>query len=631
MVSGHSLYLRGFIISSVLWLCGGIFPNAWAETNVLPRVDLANDLVNASFDGDNQKVSSLLTNGLDVNTRIGPGVTAWQAAKIKGHTDIMDQLAKRGAETNAALPKPEDILDWYVKQKIVAGSPGLALAVVRNSNLVFKQGWGLANLEYDVPVTPSTVFHVASVSKQFTAFAIARLIQQGKLSLDDDVRRYLPKMHDFGTKITVRDLLSHTSGLRNQWTLMVLAGERNGDVVTQADIMKLLENQTELTFSPGEKFEYCNSGYTLLSEIVAKVSGKSFVDFTRDEIFEPLGMTNSHFHTNSLEVVKNMAYSYYPSAGGGYHKNILNYETVGATGLFTTVEDLAKWIANFQNPSAGDAVPLAMMEEPGRLNSGEKTGYGMGLFIEQYRGARLIQHGGADASYRSFVLWFPDLRLGVALVSNLGSVNSREVALTAAEIYLGDKLQPLKPAGPDLETPSVQLSPASLDQYVGKYELYWSGVITEVSRVGSHLESREDNDPVSVLAAKGDNRFAVGKSWMVFQDLKSGVASQFTNNWGETFKRLNAPEETQPDLSAYAGDFWSDELETFLKIHLRDGRLMLELHRHGEFPLRYVARNSFATSTSDYWWFDVEFQRDSKETVTGLRLNSLQFRRRPLE
>jgi hypothetical protein len=272
-----------------------------------------------------------------------------------------------------------------------------------------------------------------------------------------------------------------------------------------------------------------------------------------------------------------------------------------------------------------------MMQEPGRLNNGEKTGYGMGLFIEQYRGARLMQHGGADASYRSSVLWFPDLRLGVALASNLGTTDSRDISLTAAEIYLGDKLQPLKRVEPDPETPSVQLSPAELDQYVGKYELYWASVITEISRVGNHLESRENNDPFSVLAAKGDNRFAAGKRWMVFQDLKSGAASQFTNNWGETFKRINAPEETQPDLSGYAGDYWSDELETFLKIHLRDGRLVLELRRHGEFPLRHVARNIFATSTSDYWWFEVKFQRDTKNTVTGLRLNTLFFRRNTLK
>jgi CubicO group peptidase (beta-lactamase class C family) len=631
--SGRNLHRLGLVTFCVWCFCAGILSVAWAETNAVtipPRADLARDLVFASLDGDNQKISLLLSNSIDVNARTGPGLTAWRAANITGHADSMDLLVKRGSDTNVVIPKPELILDWYVNQKITAESPGLALAVIRDGDVVFKKGWGLANLEYDIPVTPATVFHVASVSKQFTAFAITRLIQQGKLSLDDDVRKYLPEMHDFGTKITLRNLLFHTSGLNNQWTLLVLAGERNGDVVTQSDIMKLLENQTELRFKPGEKFEYCNSGYTLLSEVVAKVSGKSFVDFSRDEIFEPLGMTNSHFHTNSLEIVKNMAYSYYPSVGGGYHKNILNYETVGATGLYTTVEDLAKWIANFQNPRAGDAVPLAMMQESGRLNSGKKTGYGMGLFIEEFRGARLIQHGGADASYRSFVLWFPDLRLGVALVSNLGSINSREIALTAAEIYLGDQLQPLKPTEPDIEIPSVQLSPAELDRYVGKYEFYDGSFIREIYRVGNHLESRENNDPASVLAAKGNNRFDAGEGWMVFQDKASGVALQFTNNWGEVFDRISSPKESQPDLSAYVGDYWSAELETFLKIHLRDGQLVLELHRHGDFPLRYVTRNIFATASSEYWWFEVKFQRDSKETVTGLRLNTLHFKRHPL-
>src|SRR5262249_40929520 len=160
------------------------------------------------------------------------------------------------------------------------------------------------------------------------------------------------------------------------------------------------------------------SGYTLLSEIVARVSERSFADFTREEIFKPLGMDRSHFHTNSSEVVKDMAYCYHKSAGGEYRKDLLNYETVGATGLHTTAEDLAKWIANFEHPKAGDAGALAMLWEPGTLNNGNRTGYGMGFFIEEYRGARLIQHGGADASYRSFVLWFPKLHVGVALLSN---------------------------------------------------------------------------------------------------------------------------------------------------------------------------------------------------------------------
>lgn len=631
IICPHLVVMR---VSCACWFCFGLVFLTHAETNsvaVPSKMDCVKELVEASFDGDIQKISLLLTNGIDVNSSLDQGLTAWEAAKIKGRTEIMALLAKHGAKTNAPRSKAEAVLDWYVKQKVKEGSPGLALAVIRDGNMVFKRGWGLASLEYNVPITPATVFHVASVSKQFTAFSIALLVQEGKLSLDDDIRKYLPEMHDFGTKITIGHLLGHTSGLGNYLMLLPLTGERPGDVVTQDDVTKLVRNQSELMFSPGEKFAYSNSGYVVLSEIVAKVSGKSFADFTRDEIFMPLGMTNSHFHTNSREIVRNFAYCYYLTGDGVYQHDILNYEVVGSTGLFTTAEDLAKWIASFQKPKPGWTAPQAMMQVTGHLNNGEDTGYGMGLFIEKYRGARFIQHGGADASYRSFVLWFPDLHLGVALVSNFASIDSREVALTAAEIYLDGKLSPVEPPQPEHELASVRLSPAQLSKYVGKYEFYSGAVISDISRVGDHLEIREDNDAPFALVFNGNNKFSAGKRFMAFQGLDSGAALQFTNNWKERYQRITSTVETKPDLSAYAGDYWSDELETFLRIHLRDGRLVLELRRHGEIPLRYVARDILATASKEDWWFEVKFQRDDKEAVTGLRLNSILFKKRSLE
>jgi CubicO group peptidase (beta-lactamase class C family) len=616
------------VIISCVWYSIGILPLPSAETNVdgaARRTNPVNDLIQGAFDGDSQKLSGLLAEGVEADATIGPGLTAWQAAKFKGHMDIMDLLAKRGADTNRVPPNPQAVLDWYVKQKVGPKSPGVALAVVKDGELVLKQGWGLANLEYDIPIMPATVFDAASVSKQFTAFAIALLIQQGKLSLEDDIRKYLPELPDYGARITLRHLLSHTSGLRDQWMLLALAGKGNGNIVSQADVVKLIERQQELLFSPGEAFLYCNSGYTLLTEIVAKVSGKPFGDFTQEEIFAPLGMTHSHFHTNRQEVVKNLAYGYSPSPGDGYRKGLLNYETVGATGLYTTVEDLAKWIANLQPPQAGQADPLALMQQPGHLNTGEKLDYGMGLFLEEYRGSRLLQHGGAQSSYRSFVLWFPDLRLGVALLSNLGSIDNREVALTAAEIYLSDRLPPIRPATPSSEPPLVKLSAPELDRYLGTYELYWR--LTEISRVGDHLEIHEDNYPPEVLTANGNNRFSAGKRWFLFQDSESRTALQFTDNWKENFKRLNTSKEKQPDWGAYAGDYWSSELETFLRISPQNGRLMLELHRQDKVPLRYVARNLFASDSSEYSWFELKFRRDSHEAVTGVRLNSIYFKR----
>jgi CubicO group peptidase (beta-lactamase class C family) len=627
---GYARHL-GIVLTLLGWLCGEALGRAEANGRTIStRTALINELVNAALDGNQQAVSHLLTSNLNVNAGVGPGLTAWQAAEIRGHSEIQNLLQKHGADTNIALPKREAVLDWYIRQKTSTNSPGLALAIVRDGNPILERGWGLANLEYDIPITPSTVFHVASVSKQFTACATALLIQQGKLSLGDDMRKYLPQMHDFGTTVTIQNLLGHTSGLRNYFQLLPLTGERSGDVVTQDEVMKLLQNQTELTFSPGEQFAYCNSGYVLLSEIVAKASGKSFGDFTRDEIFEPLGMTNSHFHTNVHEIVKSMAYCYYLPADGVYLHDILNYENVGSTSLFTTAEDLAKWIANFQKPKPGWAAVQDMMQAPGHLNNGDDTGYGMGLFVEKYRGARLIQHGGADASYRAFVLWFPDLHLGVALLSNFASTDSRDIALTAAEVYLNGKLSPVESPQSDPELPSVSLTAAQLDKYVGKYEFPSGSVIADVSRVSDHLEIREDNDAPFALVSNGKDRFSAGKRSMTFQELDSGAALQFTNNWKEAFRRINAEVEKLPDLNAYVGDYWSNELETFLRIHLRGGQLVLELRRHGETPLRYVSRDVFATSSKD-WWFDVKFERNSQAMVTGLRLNGLKFQRRQLE
>ena len=221
--------------------------------------------------------------------------------------------------------------------------PGASVAVVSNGEIIFKKGYGSANLEYDIPVTPSTVFHIASVSKQFTVYAILLLEQEGKLSFDDDIRKHIPEVPDFGTTITLRHLAAHTSGMRDQWSLLNLAGWRWDDVITKDHIMKLVTKQKELNFQPGEEYTYCNTGFTLLAEVVARVSGKSFAEFTEEYMFKPLNMTKTLFYDDHEKVVKDRAYSYY-ATDGSYKKSVLSYANVGATSLFTTVEDLALWL-----------------------------------------------------------------------------------------------------------------------------------------------------------------------------------------------------------------------------------------------------------------------------------------------
>ncbi|MGK0448825.1 MAG: CubicO group peptidase (beta-lactamase class C family), partial [Polaribacter sp.] len=227
-------------------------------------------------------------------------------------------------------------------------TPGAAVAIVKNGVIIYKKGYGSANLEYDIPITPSTIFHIASVSKQFTVFSILLLEKQGKLSLDDDIRKYIPEVPDFGKTITLRHLASHTSGLRDQWNLMGMAGWRPDDVITKEHILKLVTNQKELNFEPGEEYTYCNTGFTLLAEVVARVSGESFAEYTEANIFQPLQMNNTLFYDDHEKIVKNRAYSYY-SDDTGFKKSVLSYANVGATSLFTTVEDLSLWAMNFNS------------------------------------------------------------------------------------------------------------------------------------------------------------------------------------------------------------------------------------------------------------------------------------------
>src|SRR5687768_4585293 len=290
-------------------------------------------------------------------------------------------------------------VDEIFKEFAVPGSPGCTVAVYQDGRPVLSRAYGMANLDHDVALSPSSVFHVASVSKQFTAAAILLLAQDGKLTLDDDIRTHVPELPDFGKKITIRHLIHHTSGIRDQWSLLGFAGWRySRDLITDDDVLALLSRQRELNFTPGERHLYSNSGYTLLAVIVSRVSGKSFREFTEERIFKPLGMANTHFRDDFAEIVKNQAYGY-TRQDGVFKLSVTNFDTAGATSLLTTVEDLAKWDANFQNTVVGGTTLVAAMEERGRTNDGRDIDYASGIVHGTHRGLKSVSHGGADAGY----------------------------------------------------------------------------------------------------------------------------------------------------------------------------------------------------------------------------------------
>lgn len=331
---------------------------------------------------------------------------------------------------------------------------GVAVGVVKDGKLIFKKGYGTANLEYDIAITPKTIFNVGSVSKQFTTFSIYLLEKQGKISLDDDVRKYIPELPIYEKTITIKHLCSHTSGLKDQWSLLTLAGWRMDDVITHEQVMKIITKHKELNFAPGSQFKYSNSGFSLLTEIVKRVSGKSFSAFAKENIFDPLGMENTLIYDDNEKIVKNRAYSY-GSEDGLYIKRNLNSSSIGPTNVYTTVEDLSKWTANFENPKVGDADFINHFNEKSTLDNGEpailsvrdgETIYhAKGQFTRNYKGLNLYNHTGSDAGFKSYLGRFPDNKLSIILLSNDENFASYNAGLDIAEFYLSDQFKKRAP------------------------------------------------------------------------------------------------------------------------------------------------------------------------------------------
>lgn len=354
-------------------------------------------------------------------------------------------------------------------------SPGAALVVTRDHEIIHKQGYGMANLEYDIPITPTSIFDIASVSKQFAAFAIVTLSHQGKLSIDDDIRTHLPDLPDFGNTITIRHLLHHTSGLRDWVQSLSIAGDLMDDVISFKHILKMVRHQKALNFEPGAEYLYSNTGYNLLAEIVERGTGDSFREWTDTHIFKPLGMIHSHFHDDYEMILKNRAYSYQAVENGGFKHAVNNTTALGSSSLYSTVEDLAKWILNLETARIGGQTVIAEMHQRGVLNNGEQISYAFGLNIGEYRGLKTVGHGGSWRGFRSHLIHFPDQKFGVVILCNLDTFNPLRLAEQVADIYLADVLAPVETSESDKteesaeDTKSEPLPPEQLVEFEGDY------------------------------------------------------------------------------------------------------------------------------------------------------------------
>lgn len=387
----------------------------------------------------------------------------------------MQQADAFQAYTHNALT---DKVDELFKQWDRTDSPGAALGIFKDGRIIYARGYGIANLEYALPWSSRNPSRIGSISKQFIAMCIAILAEEGKLSLDDNIRKYFPDWPEYNGPITLKHLLHHTSGVREYLTLVELMGkpEGSGYIYTPKELVRTLLRQKELNFKPGEMYSYSNSGYFLLSEIVSRVSGMETSAFAKKYLFGPLGMHDSHFHDEPNLIVKNRAYGYSTKEEGGFRLDILRLKVIGDLGVFTTIEDFLKWDQNFYENKLGKGTQnlIKMMLTPGKLNNGEVLSYAMGLNISKYGGLRTIGHGGSAVGYQAQYLQFPDQRFSVVILSNLSDFRTGQIARKIADLYLADQfIEPPTPRqrrrSSEEKPKSIMLLSSQLQKYAGIY------------------------------------------------------------------------------------------------------------------------------------------------------------------
>ncbi len=469
-------------------------------------------------------------------------------------------------------------------------TPGCAVAITRNGDVILQKGYGTANLEYNIPITPQTIFHIASVSKQYVAFCMLLLEKEGKLSLDDDIRKHLDYLPDFGYKITIRQLIWHTSGLRDQWQLLANAGWQLDDVIKQEHVVKIVSAQKDLNFKPGEEWMYCNTGYTLMAEIVKKVSGLTLRQYTEQNIFKPLGMNDSHFNDNYEELVPGRAYSYTPQSGSTFKSAVLSYSTYGATSLLTTVLDEAKWLNNFKTGTVGGKDLVEKMYQTGVLNDGRKLDYAFGIGIGEYKGHKTVSHSGGDAGFVTFVCMFPEDGINIIVFSNHGYTDPGGLTFKIADLLMPEIKKKTEAA--------VKHNADSLLQkkMVGSYYSERGDFFKIVWQNGKLYRENPTKEEI-FLDPIGNNLYAGSAGVKIRIDPANkasdsvGKFDAVYNNRTLTFQRLKP--QGSVNLAQYAGRYYCPETEGFYTVIEKDGKLQMTHRKFNTVPLNYFAPDQF--------------------------------------
>ncbi|MGD9489017.1 MAG: serine hydrolase [Calditrichaceae bacterium] len=527
-------------------------------------------------------------------------------------------------------------IDSLAGQWLKPDAPGGVIAVILDGKVAHKKAYGMMNLENKLPDQINTVFNIGSLSKQFTAASLVLLEEQGKISLEDDIRKYIPEFPDYGASITIRHLLNHTSGITDYDWLTVLTGSAAEGTLTENSIFDLITRQRQLNFTPGDEYYYSNSGYFLAGLIVKRVSGMTLPQFVSKNIFKPLGMNHSFIFDNPDLNQKNLATGYIAKNKHEYtEEHSFAGNIVGDGGVCTTIDDMILWDSNFSANKIGGSDFTKKMYRQGLLNNGETIDYALGLLIKKYRGLDIAEHGGFTGGFKAHYLRFPGQNLSVIILSNLGNINANKLTRQIAELYLSDQMEANEPKPVDqsntavkTDQPEPEFDKKVYDDYAGRYD-FGGGFIMTVTHKNGQLFGQATGQPAFEFFPESENKFTlkVADAQGIFlRDENDRVSKLEWHQGGRemTASKLEPQNLTEADKMIYTGKYFSDEIQMTYPVTMEDGELYLGLPKFPEFIKMEIPAKMIHIMNDQFSipYMMIEFKRDAENKITGFILNN---------
>ena len=512
--------------------------------------------------------------------------------------------------------------DWDDPQK-----PGIAVGVISNGKVVFKKGYGSANLEHQIPITTSTNFHTGAWSRMFTTFAILLLEEKGKLSLQDEVRKYIPEVPQMSEKVTLHHLLSHTSGLDDYAALKALSGWKETDIFTKKQAYHFLKKQKKLNHSPGEKYSVNSTGFMLLEDVVTKVSGKPFASFCKENIFAPLNMTNTFYAQSAGEIIANRAKGYAPE-GDGFRNVTLPFSEVGPSQLYTTIDDILNWMMNFRNPKVGNANILKKMDTPASLHGKSVELNNQALYLGQHRfwnfkGTNKMYIIGGGNGYSCKIIRFPDQDLMAVVLGNAGRYNGYMTS-HVADLYLDKYYKTPETVAAEKATPK-KLSVEKLQNLTGTFWNSESFFRTTLEVKDEQMQYREmEHNWGTPLATLDDNTFELvegsGTVTVKKEQGKKSLVLALSNGTQLTSLAYDPNAAWTNNLTAFTGTYFSEKLGATYVFKIEDGNLVGTHARLNDFTFTPLHNNAFTSTNENFK--EIIFERNSQNGIKGFRLNN---------